>query len=340
MTCCRWAERRGVSTARVAAALGVARRTVQTWRTATSHRRASRGRPVQALRRRDHRLLRLALVLHSGSMGVPTLQAWCPHASRRALTAWLRHQRQVQRRRQLRVTWRVVGRVWAMDCSAPPCPIDGRYGAIVHVRDLASRYYLAAMPVVRATARTVCDVLRHVTTRSAPPLVLKVDNGSPFGSGLLQRWAQRTGTLLLYSPPGYPAYNGSIEASIGALTARTHELAASNGHPERWTTEDLEAARMAANIMPTSAQSSDTPARQWQRATPTTRAERRRFLQRYRHHLAMLSSRAGVAVDSATRGLRRTAMVRTLDQLGYVSMRRRADLVHQLTKKKRQRLRT
>jgi transposase InsO family protein len=178
--------------------------------------------------------------------------------------------------------------------------MDGHYRAIVHVRDLASRYYLAAMPVARATARTVCDVIRHVTAQGTPPLVLKVDNGSPFGSGLLQRWAQRTGTLLLYSPPAYPAYNGSIEASIGALTARTHEGAALHGHPEDWTTEDLEAARVAANLTPMPSGSSEAPATRWRRAMPATRAERRRFLARYGRDLAAVSAAAGLSPQLAT----------------------------------------
>jgi hypothetical protein len=282
----------------------------------------------------------MAMGLHRASVGVSTLQAWCPHASRRALTAWIHHERQARRRRGLRVTWRVVGRAWAMDCSVPPRAMDGRYRAIVHVRDLASRYYLAAMPVARATARTIGDVIRYLTAHSPTPLVLKVDNGSPFGSNLLQRWAHRTGTLLLYSPPRYPAYNGTIEASIGALTARTHEEAATHGHPDDWTAEDVEAARIAANLTPLAPASQTTPATRWHRAPAITRAERRRFLARYVRELATVTARAGVAPPLATRAHRRTAIVRTLDRLGYVSIRRRADLVHRFTKKNRQRLRT
>jgi hypothetical protein len=300
----------------------------------------SRGRPPQPLRRRDPRLLRVAIVLHGEAVGVSTLQAWCPHASRRALTAWRHQQRRRQRRRGLRVTWTAVGRVWAMDCSEPPRPIDGRYRAIVHVRDLASRYYLAAMPVARATARAVCDVLRHVSAVGGGPLVLKVDNGSPCTSRVVQRWARRAGTLLLYSPPRYPAYNGSIEASIGALTARTHEVAAAQSHPEHWSVENVETARTAANLTPITPASAMTPAMRWQRATTITRTERRRFVARYAHEVAAVTTRAGVDAPLATRAHRRTAIVRTLDRLGYVSIRRRADLVHQLTKKTRQRLRT
>jgi hypothetical protein len=170
--------------------------------------------------------------------------------------------------------------------------------------------------------------------------VLKLDKGSPGISGVVQAWARRTGTLLLYSPPRYPAYNGSIEASIGALTARTHDAAATHGHPEAWTAADIEAARTAANLTPTASASSATPAMRWQRALPIRRTERHRFLARYARELAAVTARAGVEPMLATRAHRRTAIVRTLDRLGYVSIRRRADLVHQLTKRKRQRLRT
>ena len=57
----------------------------------------------------------------------------------------------------------------------------------------------------------------------------------------------RRARALLYSPPACPRYNGSIEASIGALTTCAHHAAAAAGHPEYWTCADVEAARLDAN---------------------------------------------------------------------------------------------
>ena len=199
--------------------------------------------------------------------------------------------------------------------------IEGQYRALLHVRDLASHCHLAALPVPRLSTPAACGLLRALGAHADPPLVLKVDNGSAFRSHALRAWAAAVGTQLLYSPPRTPRYNGAIEGSIGALTTRAHHAAVLAGHPDTWTCADVEAARLAANTVPTR------PARttaldRWQHATPITRAERRRFAN---------------ACDAATRTLsttnravqQRTAIVDTLQRLGYVSITRRANLVHQ-----------
>jgi hypothetical protein len=51
----------------------------------------------------------------------------------------------------------------------------------------------------------------------------------------------------LYSPPRTPRYNGSCEAGIGPMKARTHQRAALAGRPGEWTCDDAEAARLEAN---------------------------------------------------------------------------------------------
>ena len=96
--------------------------------------------------------MRTAMRLDGPLVAIATLHAWCPTASRRAITAWRSHEWQ-RRRRQARVLqWRAAGRVWAMDFSDAPQPIDGQYGALLHVRDLASHYHLAALPVPRLSS--------------------------------------------------------------------------------------------------------------------------------------------------------------------------------------------
>lgn len=253
--------------------------------------------------------MQLALALHGPHAGVAILQAWCPSASRRAIATWHRRRRRAARRRLHVVRWSGAGRVWAADFSDAPQPIDGAYPCVLHVRDLARHAYLAALPVPRPTATTVCDLLRALCACHAAPLVLKVDNGAAFGSHDLQAWAAAHGTALLYSPRRCPRYNGSIEASIGALTTRAHHEAAAAGHPEYWTCADIEAARIEANT------------HAGPRGQRITAAERQRFQAHY--HAAC------EGYDHATtRAQRRIAIAHTLQVLGYVSITRRAQLVH------------
>lgn len=279
-------------------------------------------------------MIQLGLAVDHGPLTTAALQRWCPTASRRSLQTWLRDYRAAQRRRLAVVTWTRAARVWAMDVSEPPRPIDGCYRYLVHVRDLASHYHLAALPVRAATAHAICDVLRALCARARAPLVLKVDNGSPCVSRELITWAAHAGTALLYSPPALPRYNGSIEASIGSLTTRSHELAAADGHPGAWTTDDVERARTTANAI--GHPNGTTPVARWHGAAPITAAERRRFQARYVRELDAARRRHA----HITRTQRRLALVHTLDVLGYVTITRRADLVHGFTQKKRQRLRT
>ena len=250
-----------------------------------------------------------ALALDGWCIGVATLQVWCPSASRRAIALWRRLYRQRDRARLRVLHWTQPGRIWAADFSEPPQPIDGDYHYVLHVRDVASQQYLAALPVPRPTATAVCDLLRALVVTHAAPLVLKVDNGAAFGSHELQGWAKAHGTAILYSPPRCPRYNGSIEASIGALTTRAHHAAAAAGHPEYWTCDDVERARRQANVRAT------------ERVGRITGAERHRFQAHYR-----------AACDGddrpCTRAQRRSAIAHTLQELGYVSITRRAHLVH------------
>jgi hypothetical protein len=278
-------------------------------------------------------VIRMAILLGESPRAVATLQRWCPTVSRRALAGWLRQYRRDQRRGGRRLTWTHQGRVWAMDFSEPRRPIDGRYRYVLHVRDLASRYHLAALPVYTSAASTVCDLLRALAAAHDAPLVLKVDNGSAFGSADVGAWAHAAGTQVLYSPPRYPRYNGSIEASIGAISTRTHHLAAAAGHPDYWTTDEVERARADANLTPSpTGRSGDTAAHRWRAAPTITAAERRRF---GAHCAATIGDQHG----HTTRVQHRTAIVHTLRALGYVTMKRRTDLVHSLTNEKRQRLR-
>jgi transposase InsO family protein len=260
--------------------------------------------------------MRAALIVHGPTASVATLQQWCPRASRRAIAGWLRGDRQQRRRRLHVVQWQRPGRVWAMDFSAPPQPIDGGYRYLLHVRDLASQCHLAALPVCDTSTATACGLLQALCAHAPPPLVLKVDNGSAFISQDLYDWAHATGTMLLHSPPRCPRYNGAIEASIAAITTRVHQVAAAAGHPASWSCEDLEAARGWANslVRRVSGQSAQAA---WRQASWITRVERRRFLRSCTQALRCRSHQL------PSRTQQRVAIVDTLRSLNYVSITRR-----------------
>ena len=264
--------------------------------------------------------MRTVIGLAGAPVSIATLQVWCPQASRRAIARWLMWERRRRRRPLHVVHWRRAGRIWAIDLSQPTHVIDGTYRYIVHVRDLGSQYQLAAVPIVRATAAAVCAVLRGLVATADAPIVMKLDNGAPFVSATMQAWAAAVGTTLLYSPPRYPRYNGAIEASIGALTTRIHHAAVAAGHPHYWTCDDVEHARTQANAVrqPDRRGSS---LELWRRATRVTACERARF---HAHHAAALHRYR----THPGRVQHRDAIVDTLQMLGYVSITRRADLVH------------
>ena len=77
-----------------------------------------------------------------------------------------------------------------------------------------------------------------------PPLVLKSDNGSAFGSGDFGRMLDEHSITWLPSPPCTPWYNGACEAGNGSLRIRTDHFAQPAG---AWTAEALNKARRQAN---------------------------------------------------------------------------------------------
>jgi transposase InsO family protein len=70
---------------------------------------------------------------------------------------------------------------------------------------------------------------------------MKTDNGSAFIADTLAHFLKRWQVLSLFSPPRTPAYNGSIEASIGSLKTRCERRAVQLGHPGQWTGTIVEA---------------------------------------------------------------------------------------------------
>lgn len=223
--------------------------------------------PEQEERRRVDELLRET----RGEASIRALQHAAPHASRRSLKRCRTRYRRALRRHMEHLVWERAGAVWAADFTEPNGRMDGRLRYVLCVRDLASGMQLAALAVEHADSLTAARVIDALCRQHGAPLVLKTDNGSHF-KGALAAVISRWKIAHLLSPPSTPRYNGSIEASIGMLTALAERMAAAPGRPPgsppgsppganpgspaEWDPEtpsgglteaDFEAARIAAN---------------------------------------------------------------------------------------------
>jgi transposase InsO family protein len=282
---CRWAARHGLTLTESARRLGLAARTLRRWVAAWERdriRARERGRPTSRAPR-PLRARALALIgLLGPRVGVPTLQALCPGMARREVADLLRRYRRAWRRKRrllLRALhWTRPGAVWAIDFSEPPLPVEGRYARLLAVRDLAGGAQLLWLPVADESARTARDALEALFRQHGPPLVLKSDNGSAFVAGEVGALLTAWGVEPLFSPPRTPRYNGSCEAGIGSMKARTHHRAASAGRPGEWTCDDAEAARLEANqtARPWGSRG-PTPEETWAGRRPVSAGERAAF---------------------------------------------------------------
>jgi transposase InsO family protein len=272
--------------------------------------------------------------------GVPTLQEQFPDLARAELTDLLQRYRQVltaRYRQSLRVLhWQVVGRVWAIDFAEPSLPgaegilppLQGQYRYLLAVRDLASGYQLAWLPVTEATSAIACAVLERLFDGYGRPLVVKADNGPPFRADQTKRLLHQAGVRFLFSPPYWPGYNGSIEAAIGSLKSRTERQAAAQGHAGSWTWADVEAARRQANRSQPRRLHGQTPAEVWANRTRITDWERVLFGRTVHRQRDLAQSQLGFAqtrdLDHWQRSaLDRKAIERALVEHGYLLFQRR-----------------
>jgi hypothetical protein len=239
--------------AEAAGRLGVNERTLRSWR--QSPRGVlpvpPRGRPLAASDATQQQAVFSWLDSIGPGVGLPTLRSRFEDLARAELTELLQAYRRRWRAEHPRLLhvlhWQRPGTVWAMDFAEAPCPIDGVQEYLLAVRDLASGQQLLWQPVAAPTAAVVLDELSWLFAQHGVPLVLKTDNGSAFLADELRWYLHRCGVGQLFSPPRTPAYNGSIEASIGSLKKRTERQCLSAGHPGCWTGPTVEAARVEAN---------------------------------------------------------------------------------------------
>jgi putative transposase len=336
-----WAKARGGTMAEAAKLLDVKPRTLRQW-SADSQTNALQiiplGRPpAQSDPHRRNEVIGF-LDHHGPTVSVSTLREYFPGMARAELDHLRHRYRRVLRKRYQDTVpvlrWPIPGRVWALDFAEPSeigsvdtlPPVDGLFSYLLAVRDLASGYILAWLPLPDMTATVLVPILRQLFARYGPPLVLKSDNGSAFRATETKRFLEQAEVVPLYSPPRWPVYNGAIEAGIGSLKIRTDLHAALYGRNGSWTSDDLAAAVQQANTH--ARYHGHKPATVWNSRTPIRPGERVRFhltVQRQRFQ-ACLDRRIDV-LDSLNHwrhsAIDRLALRRALVEHGYLLVLRR-----------------
>jgi transposase InsO family protein len=273
----------GCSTGEAAGRLGVNERTLRLWRETL---RADQplpllGRPLLQPLTIQQQAVTSVLDSVGPGIGVPTLRPHFPDLTRAALDDLVKSYRRQWRADNLRtlhvLKWQRPGTVWAIDFAEVCRRIDGRFRFLLAVRDLASGQQLLWQPVDAPTAAIVRAELALLFAMHGAPWILKTDNGSAFIADNLRWYLHRSGVYQLFSPPRTPAYNGSIEASIGSLKNRTQQHCERAGHPGLWTSADVEAAHLDANTARPRRLHGLTPDQVWQARSPLSAQDHASF---------------------------------------------------------------
>ena len=280
----RWISAHGGKLDEAARLVGVSPRTLRCWRRSRKDWRSGprmRGRGVRRLDFQTRTRILELLKLLGPRVGMPTLRPLVPDVPRSALRDMLHRFRDVQLyfedRRNYVLEWTRPGAVWAMDHKDRlTAPIDGRYPHALAQRDLGANHQIDWLPVDSKEAEETDRALEARYRELGPPLVQKADGG--FTAKSTRELVKRWGVFLLLSPPHLPNYNGSIEAGICSMTARTDHHAARSGRPGEWSCEDLEAARLEANetARPRGC-NGPTPDELWANRVPISQQERDSF---------------------------------------------------------------
>jgi hypothetical protein len=179
------------------------------------------------------------------------------------------------------------------------------------------------------TAWTAWRELALLFTLGGPPLVLKSDNGSAFRAEWFQARLRQQQVWPLYSPPGRPGYNGSIEAGNGSLKTWTQYQAYLAGHDGRWTTADLDHARARANAQsrPRGARG-PTPLQAWESRRPPSAADFQAFALGVEQAEVRLRTAGGITPGAALdhyeqAPLHRRVLTQVLVERGFPTITRR-----------------
>jgi transposase InsO family protein len=117
--------------------------------------------------------------------------------------------------------------VWAADFKGWFLTGDGKRCDPLTVSDLATRYLLCCKVCPNQKEATAREVFEGIFKEYGLPEVMRVDNGSPFGSrgcrGLsgLSVWWVRLGITVEFIEPAQPQQNGSHERMHKTLKAET-----------------------------------------------------------------------------------------------------------------------
>ena len=330
------AARQGVAKQQAARLLGVSPRTLRYW--TKGHREDGlavkpRGRrPLSCDVQSRNQVLRFLDQVTGPSIGLPALRALFGDVPRCVLEDLLRRYRRMWRKRYskhgFRLRWHGPGRVWAVDFSDAPYLIDGVYRYLLAARDLASHQQLAWQPVNTEKAEEAVAMLRQLFAEHGPPLVLKSDNGSAFIARSTQQEMLEAVVAQLFSPARRPQYNGAVERSNGVLKTYTHQHAIHQGHPFRWTSQDLEHARTLANTISRPwGHEGQTPQEAWNARSPISDEERQTFQAALQKHRVTAAEDLGLdpsaelsVADRAA--LDRLALSRALQEMGYLTKTR------------------
>lgn len=263
-------------------------------------------------------------------VSIASLSQEFSRVARRELADLLRRYRYWARRTHIdALQWTTVGAVWAVDFTEAPCRIDGTYPYILAVRDLASGQQLLALPTRDQSAATVCQALASLLAQHGRPLLIKSDNGSAFKAAETRAFLEQHGVCFLPSPPRTPSYNGACEAGIGSLKTHCHEIASARGAPAAWSCNDVEAARLQANVTSHPSRDNHTTAQQtWKHRPPIDADERATFHDAVRAFRMEVKRQWGYSQEDdicpATRDrVEREVFRRVLVARGYLVIRRR-----------------
>jgi transposase InsO family protein len=336
--CAADGQRQRQSVSSTARQLGVRERTLRHWMAKRPSLPVARGRPTLgcpvAVRNEVYRWLR---DVTGPVVGRAALQALFPHVPRVVLASLLKRYRRVwkwrYRRRGFRLEWLRPGTVWAIDFSEARYPIDGIGDYLFAVRDLASHCQLAWLPFRTQTAQEAMLALERLFLEFGPPLVLKSDNGSAFIAELFEQFLAQHQVVQLLSPARYPQFNGALERSNGTLKTYTDQDAHQQGHPLRWTGDNLAQARTLANTLTRPwGRRGASPREAWEQRGLITPEERAMFLETLARHRTSAQQEMALGLTPELRNARqqradrtrieRLAITETLVELNYLTMAR------------------
>ena len=237
--------------ARVTRILTLSERTARRWRQEFTQATAARGRPPRPASRAERNAVFRFLRERGPETPLSALRATFQAVRRAELQSLLVRYRRLQRRKarryQSRLEWRRPGTVWAADFKERSEPLEGRYGWILAVKDLASRCQLAWRPVEKATAEVVQATYTQLFAEHGPPLVMKSDNGGQFQADSTKQVLTDYAVTPLFNPRRRPSYNGGIERANAQLASYQEASAESHGRPGLPTCDDARSALQLAN---------------------------------------------------------------------------------------------